>query len=173
MIVSRESSFRGDALESHVSMPSQGVDRTFSLDIGGDRTTEDVLSGGHYQGGINPMISMANFPWRLRHGRRVIEFVDMVQHGFSETYLFSDALGVLEKRGLGRPIYEDGMLFGEQYPARQAKDVVMFPHEPVGDCEGCPTVVCIWGDGGYHALYLGWVNRGFRSGVLVAGVHWT
>ena len=141
----------------------------FRINIGGNRTTEQVVTAGNYNY-ANPWINSKNFPWRRRQGKRTIELVDMIQHGFSSDYSSTDALAVLQKLGLTRPVYEDGLLFGEQHPEKQRERPIMFPHEPVLGTLGHPLVVYLWSNAGYRRLDLGWAGNGWGSRTLVAGV---
>jgi len=141
----------------------------FLLNIGGNRTTEQVVAAGKYQY-ANTWINSKNFPWRRRQGKNMIELVDMTQHGFPSSYSFSDVLAVLQKLGLNRPVYEDGLLFGEQHPEKQRERSIMFPHEPGLGAGGCPDVVCLWGGDGRRELFLGWSGFRWCSIALVAGV---
>src|SRR3989338_6391771 len=88
----------------------------FRINVGVNRTTEKVVVAGNYNW-ANPNYNSQLFPWRRRQGKRTIELVDMTQHGFvpGSLYSFNDALAVLVKLGLDRPVYEDGLLFGEKY----------------------------------------------------------
>ena len=93
----------------------------------------------------------------------------MTQHGFPSDYSFADSLAVLQKLGLDRPVYEDGLLTGEQHSEKQRERPIMFPHEPVV-VGGRSSVVCLWSDAGRRELDLGWADGRWDSGVLVAGV---
>ncbi len=148
---------------------AKAASNIFRISIGGNRTTEQVVAAGNYNY-TNPWINSKNFPWLRRSGKRTVELVDMAQHGFSSTYLFADSLAILEKLGLERPVYEDGLLFGEQHPEKQRERSIMFPHEPVLDADGYPDVVCLWGIAGGRLLLLGRSGHRWDSDTLVAGV---
>ena len=141
----------------------------FRINIGGNRTTEQVVTAGNYQS-ANSWINSKNFPWRRRQGKRTVELVDMAQYGFPSSYSFADSLAVLQKLGLDRPVYEDGLLFGEQHPEKQREHSIMFPHEPVSGTDGIPRVVYLWSHGGDRRLRLGWASSRWNSIVRVAGV---
>jgi len=94
----------------------------------------------------------------------------MTQHGFQSTYSFADALAVLKKLGLSRPVYEDGLLFGEQHPKKQQERSIVFPHVPVLDANGSPVVVYLWGFAGDRKLNLNWSSYRWGVFTLVAGV---
>ncbi|MBI2065097.1 MAG: hypothetical protein HYT62_03545, partial [Candidatus Yanofskybacteria bacterium] len=149
----------------------KAMSNLFRLNVGGgNRTTEKVVVAGDYKWS-NPNINSQLFPWRRRQGKRTVELVDMTQHGFApgSIYTFSDALAVLVKLGLEQPVYEDGLLFGEQHPEKQREQPIMFPHEPVV-VGGGPDVVYLWSAADVRELGLSWAGDRWSSGVLVAGV---
>jgi len=158
-----------DRFVQMLHVAAQTVKNIFSINVGDNRTTEQVVAAGNYQY-ANPWINDKNFPWRRRQGKKMIELVDMTQHGFQPTYTLNDALAVLQKLGLERPVYEDGLLFGEQYPEKQRERPIMFPHEAVLDADGYPSVVYLWSYSGDRKLYLFWADYGWYSDALVAGV---
>jgi len=147
---------------------AKAASNILQIKVGGNRTTEQVVAAGNYSWS-NSNITSRLFPWRRRSGKRTIELVDMVQHGFSSIFSFDDALVVLDKLGLDRPVYEDGLLTGEHHPEKQRERSIMFPHEPIV-LDGCPCVVCLWGSAGGRRLDLSWAGDRWGSGVLVAGV---
>jgi len=147
---------------------AKAASNVLRINVGGNRTTEQVVAAGNYNWS-NPSITSQLFPWRRRSGKRTIELVDMTQHGFPSDYSFADSLAVLQKLGLDRPVYEDGLLTGEQHSEKQRERPIMFPHEPVVVVGGS-GVVCLWGGAGYRELGLGWTDGGWGSSVLVAGV---
>jgi len=148
---------------------AKAASNIFRLNVGGNRNTEQVVAKGNY-GYANPWINSKNFPWRRRQGKRTLELVDMAEHGFPSDYSFADSLAVLQNLGLERPVYEDGLLFGEQHPEKQREHAIMFPHEPILVADGRPRVVCLWGDVGDRELYLFWTGFGWYSPVRVAGI---
>lgn len=148
---------------------ARSASNIFPIKVGGNRTTEHVIATGNYSY-ANPWINSKNFPWRRRNGKRTIELVDMAEHGFTSTYSFADALAVLQKLGLARPVYEDGLLFGEQNPEKQRKRPIMFPHEPVLGAHGGPSVVYLWGFAGLRLLSLRRTCHVWDVDTLVAGV---
>src|SRR3989338_8368890 len=109
---------------------AKAASNVLPINVGGNRTTEPVVTAGNYSY-ANLNITSRLFPWRRRSGKRTIELVDMAEHGFSFAYSFDAALAVLEQLGLDRPVYEDGLLIGEKHPEKQRERPIMFPHEPV------------------------------------------
>ena len=148
---------------------AKAASNVLRINVGGNRTTEQVVAAGNYNNRSNPNITSQLFPWRRRSGKRTIELVDMAEHGFSLTYSFDDALALLDKLGLDRPVYEDGLLIGEQHPKKQKERSIMFPHEPLAVGRDS-SVVCLWGGAGDRKLGLGWTSSRWVSSVLVAGV---
>jgi len=146
----------------------KAVVNIFRINVGGNRTTKKVVLAGNYRWS-NPNINSQLFPWRRRQGKRTIELVDMNEHGFTSGYSLDDALTVLAKLGLERPVYEDGMLFGEQHPNKQLERSIIFPHEPLV-VDGHPRVVYLWGCIDDRELNLYWTDGWWGSGCLVAGV---
>lgn len=141
----------------------------FSINVGGNRNTDEVVRAGKYDGS-NSWINSRNFPWRRRIGKRTIQLVDMAEHGFTSTYTINDALAVLNKLGLDHPVYEDGLLFGEQHPEKQRERAIMFPHAPLAGAIGDLRVVYLWSDAGRRGLGLRWPRRPWSVRTLVAGV---
>lgn len=141
----------------------------FRINVGGNRTTEKVVLAGKYRWS-NSHINSWLFPWRRRQGKRTVELVDMNEHGFTSDYSLDDALAVLTKLGLERPVYEDGLLFGEQHPEKQRKRRIMFPHEPVV-VDSHLSVVFLSGGSGVRLLNLRRTDPRWNSSLLVAGVH--
>ena len=146
----------------------RAANNIFRIKVGGNRTTEKVVAAGNYSWS-NPNITSQLFPWRRRQGKRTIELVDMIEHGFPSSYSLDDSLAVLQKLGLDRPVYEDGLLTGEQQPEKQRERPIMFPHELV-DVDGRPDVVYFWCNVGGRELSLHLAGDGWLSDVRVAGV---
>lgn len=158
-----------DQIADLIVRAGQVAKNLFLISIGGNRTTEQVVAAGNYQY-ANSWINSNNFPWRRRQGKRTIELVDMAQHGFKSTYSLDDAMAVLQKLGLDRPVYEDGLLFGEQHPEKQRERSIMFPHVPVLDASGHSVVIYLWSLAGNRELNLFWTDYRWLSDTLVAGV---
>ena len=148
---------------------ARATSNIFRVNVGGNRTTEQVVAAGKYSY-ANSWINSKNFPWRRRQGKKTVELLDMSEHGFSSTYSFADALAVLQKLGLARPVYEDGLLFGEQHPEKQRERSIMFPHEPILGANGNPYVVYLWSFAGFRKLDLSWAGSGWGVDTLVAGI---
>ena len=147
---------------------AKAASNVLQISVSGNRTTEQVVAAGNYSWS-NSNITSQLFPWRRRNWKRTIELVDMTQHGFPSDYSFADSLAVLQKLGLDRPVYEDGLLTGEQHSEKQSERPIMFPHESVV-VDGRLSVVYLWNNAGNRKLNLYWTDSGWHSGVLVAGV---
>ena len=144
-------------------MAAQVARNIFRIDARGSRTTEQVVAAGNYSWS-NPNINSQLFPMRRCAGKRDIVLVPMPAN-----FTLEEALAKLTELNLGRPTYEDGLFFGEQYPEKQRENPIMFPHEPVV-VDGVPGVVYLWDDDGDRELVLSWADDGWDSIVLVAGV---
>ena len=140
------------------------VKNIFPINIGGNRTTEQVVAAGNYSYS-NSWITSKNFPMRPRQGKREVILVDM-----PGDFTLVDALAKLTELGLEQPVYEDGLFFGEQHPEKQREAPIMFPHEPVPDSDGYLSVVFLWSSGGGRRLALSLTGSRWFSNVRVAGV---
>ena len=123
--------------------------------------------------GLITLITSQLFPWWRRQGKRTIELVDMIEHGFPSSFSLEDSLNVLRKLGLERPVYEDSLLTVEQQPEKQEKSSIMFPlsarwwrikrYGPYG---------LVGVDGYLRAFYL-WCYDGDRKLILIrSGLRW-
>ena len=56
---------------------------------------------------------------------------------------FEDVLARLAQFGLEQPTYEDALLFGTQHDDVQMKHRIIFPHKPVLDKNGKPSVLIL------------------------------
>ena len=140
--------------------------KAFTINVGGNRTAEEVVRAGKYNY-ANPNIGSELFPMRSRTGKRQVVLVDVPGEG--PTFTFDEALAALQANDLGRPDYEDGLLFGEQHPEEQRANPILFPHEPVL-VHGNRDVVYLWGRAGYRKLSLDWTAYRWYRFVHVAGV---
>jgi hypothetical protein len=105
-------------------MNKEVVSKIFQLEIGGNRTTEEVYVAGNYKmsaGNVNSQ----NFPMRKGCGHRKIEIINFGREVTSEEVLVE-----AKKRGLERPDHEDALFFGEQFPEKQRECPIVFLHKP-------------------------------------------
>ncbi|OGY99831.1 MAG: hypothetical protein A2945_02445 [Candidatus Liptonbacteria bacterium RIFCSPLOWO2_01_FULL_52_25] len=122
----------------------------FTLRVGGNRTTEQVVAAGHYDW-VNPNITKEKFPMRLRPEGKIE--IELLEFDFDPTS--EQVLAEATKRGLERPMYEDALLFGEQHSEEQRKNTIVFLHEPqVSD--GFLSVVVLCAGGAGRGLGLDW-----------------
>ena len=122
------------------------------LKIADGRTTEELVRDGKYNY-ANPDINSKNFPVRARKEKSFkIEFIE--GKDFDHDPTSEEVLAEAKRRGLERPVYEDGPYFGEEHPEVQREGPVVFLHEPWLDSGGHLRVVCLWDGGGYRKLYL-------------------
>ncbi|KKU89782.1 MAG: hypothetical protein UY19_C0009G0031 [Candidatus Wolfebacteria bacterium GW2011_GWA2_47_9b] len=96
----------------------QQARNAFRIMTGGTRTTDEVIEAGNY-GWTNDMVNGKNFPMRpMPEGPREIVFLEFDHDPGSEEVLVE-----AQRQGLERPLYEDALFFGEQYPEEQRSAV--------------------------------------------------
>jgi len=78
-------------------------------------------------------------------------------------------LAEFARRGLERPTYEDALQFGIQYPERQRKDFIVFPHKSVRGSDRRGYVLVLGGDADSRILYFIWCGGKWTLSVF-AGV---
>jgi len=116
----------------------------FQLAVDGNRTTEEMVEAGKYVW-VHSQIDSENFPARPRPaGQRIIELIGFdYDPPYDPTYV---VLAKAKKRGLERPVYEDALDFGEQFPEKQTKKLIVFLHEPLADLCGNNKEVMVLGN---------------------------
>ncbi len=125
------------------------MEKSFTLKIGGDRTMDEMVQAGAYDG-VHSFINQQNLPLEQRAPIEVaVELVDLERIAFS-----ADALEEFEKRGLRRPTYEEAVYFGVQHPDAQRHRPIVWPHEPFQHADGSPRVLVHFGGTGYRSLDL-------------------
>lgn len=101
------------------------LDKVFRLIVGDNRTTDEIITGKHFEG-RNRYINGKNFPMRpLPQGSREIVYME-----FNCDMTSKGVLIIAKGLGLERPVYEDVLLFEEKYPDEQRINPVVFLHEP-------------------------------------------
>ncbi len=103
------------------------ITHAFQILFQARRITEHVITAGRYES-KSKHVTEKNFPIReIGEGLRDIVYLEFN----SGTYVTSkEVLKEAQRQGLERPLYEDALFFGEQYPEEQRKDPVVFLHEP-------------------------------------------
>ncbi|OGM95309.1 hypothetical protein A2524_04540 [Candidatus Wolfebacteria bacterium RIFOXYD12_FULL_48_21] len=99
---------------------------SFRINTAGNRTTEEVVAAGNYDW-TNDRVNGENFPMRpMPEGPRKIVYLEFEVNPYLEEKVLVEA----QRQGLERPLYEDVLFFGEQYPEEQRKGPIAFLHEP-------------------------------------------
>ena len=101
----------------------------FTITVVNGRTIEAAITAGKY-GDVRMDVNSERFPMRLRpEGTRTIEFIKGTEFDHNPTS--EEIIALAESRGLERPMYEDALDFGEQFPKQQERTVHVWLHEPV------------------------------------------
>ncbi len=128
---------------------------TYTIRTDKKRRTSQIISAGHY-GKVNPWVNEKNFPMKnLVNGERKISVLK------PETEQTTSEILTLGKRSrLVRPVTDDALLFGEQFPNEQLQGGIVFLHEP-------------WYMSGHSFYLLLDLQKGVRELQLVsAGERW-
>lgn len=139
------------------------MERVFRLIYVGD-STEKIVRDGDYKS-VNPNINSANFPIRLK---RVFRDIMLIESDQSVT--LEEALAEALERGLERPVYEDALHFGVEYPWVQRKRCVVFLHEPWQSPCGRLKNICLCSDADGRKLGLSWFGNKWEWGTYFAFV---
>ena len=136
-------------LEKLADLIVNSAKNIFRIMIGGNRTTEEVVTAGKY-GWANSNINSQNFPMRPQRSDGAT--IELLEFEFDPTteQVFAEA----KKRGLEDPVYEDGLFFGEQHPEEQRKRPIVFLHKPWQDPYGHRLVLVLSELAGERELYL-------------------
>jgi hypothetical protein len=122
----------------------------YRIEIGDGRTTEALVQAGGYAY-AHSCVSSDNFPARPHAGRRVREIV-LIQ--FDREVTSEDAIVEAARRGLERPMYEDGLYFGAAHPDAQRGGPIVFLHDPWFGFFGRRDVLSLWENAGRRELGL-------------------
>jgi hypothetical protein len=122
----------------------------YEIAIGDGRSTEALVEAGNY-GYAHSCVTSDNFPARQFGGRRAREIVLL---GFNREVTTEDAIGEAARLGLERPLYEDALYFGAEYPEVQRVRPVVFLHDPWFGFFGRRDVVSLWSNAGRRELGL-------------------
>lgn len=136
----------------------QQIKNAFRIVTGGNRTTDEVIAAGNYDG-KNDWVNGENFPMRpMPEGPREIVFLEFDHDPGSE-----EVLAEATRQGLERPRYEDALFFGEQHPEEQRSGPIVFLHEPWQDPYRFLDVLVLYCDGRFRRLGLSYfVNKWFQ-----------
>jgi len=123
---------------------------SFRLAIGDGRSTEELVAAGGYAY-AHSCVTSDNFPARHSGGKRGREIV-LLEFGREVTS--GDAIREAVQLGLERPLYEDALYFGAEYPEVQREGPLVFLHDPWFGFFGRRDVVSLWTNAGRRELGL-------------------
>src|ERR1700730_17304094 len=122
----------------------------YEIAIGDGRSTEELVEAGNYDY-AHSCVTSDNFPARQFGGRRPREIVLLE---FDREVTSEDAIGEADRLGFERPLYEDALYFGAEYPEVQRERPVVFLHDPWFGFFGRRDVVSLWTNAGRRELGL-------------------
>jgi hypothetical protein len=125
------------------------VDR-YDIVIGDGRSTEELVAAAGYAY-AHSCVTSDNFPARQFNGKREREIV-LIR--FDRGVTSGDAIAEAARLGLERPVYEDALYFGAEYPEVQREGPVVFLHDPWFGFFGRRDVVSLWTNAGRRELGL-------------------
>jgi hypothetical protein len=132
----------------------------YQIAIGDGRSTEELVAAGGY-GYAHSCVTSDNFPARQFGGKRGREIV-LIQ--FDREVTSGDAIAEAARLGLERPVYEDALSFGAEYPEVQREGPVVFLHDPWFGFFGRRDVVSLWTNAGRRELGLEGFDEPWRAG---------
>jgi hypothetical protein len=122
----------------------------FLITIGDGRSTEELVEAGDYAY-AHSCVTSENFPARHFGGRRARRIVLLE---FDHDVSSEEAIAEAARQGLERPMYEDALAFGIEYPDVQRERPVVFLHDPWFGFFGRRDVPCLWSNAGRRELGL-------------------
>ena len=131
-------------------MAAGRVIRAYRIKTGAARSTEELVEAGHYAY-AHSCVTSDNFPARPlgNPGVREIALVEFDHEVTSE-----EAIVEAGRLGLDRPVYEDALYFGAEYPEAQRDRPVVFLHDPWFGFFGRRDVLSLWENAGRRELGL-------------------
>ncbi len=143
---------------------SSPVSQEFPLQLNGDRTMDEMVQAGNYDG-VHSYINQEKFPLEMHDPLEVVvELVDLARIAPSP-----EAVEEFARRGLRRPSHEEAVYFGAQYADIQRHRPIVWPHEPYQHADGSPRVLVHFGGTGYRTLDLFW-DSSWGAYCLFAGI---
>ena len=143
---------------------SSPVSQEFPLQLKGDRTMDEMVQAGNYDG-VHSYINQEKFPLEMHDPLEVIvELVDLARIAPSP-----EAVEEFARRGLRRPTHEETVYFGVQYADVQRHRPIVWPHKPYQHADGSPRVLVHFGGTGYRTLDLFW-DSSWGAYCLFAGI---
>jgi len=122
----------------------------YRIVIGDGRSTEELVAAGAY-GYAHSCVTSDNFPARPFAGPQAREIVLLE---FNREVTSEDAIAEALRLGLERPVYEDALCFGAEYPDVQRERPVVFLHDPWFGFFGRRDVLSLWTNAGRRELGL-------------------
>ena len=151
-------------LRSDLMADSSPISQKFPLRISGDRTMDEMVRAGSYDG-VHSFINQEKFPVAMHDPVEVVvELVDLGRIAPS-----TEAVEEFSRRGLRRPTHEEAVYFGVQYPDVQRHRPIVWPHEPFQHADGSARVLVHFGGTGYRTLDLFWDST-WGAYCLFAGI---
>lgn len=123
---------------------------SYRITTGDGRSTEELVEAGNYAY-AHSCVTSENFPARQLAGRRAREIVLLE---FDRDVTSEEAIAEAVQHDLERPIYEDALYFGIEYPDVQRERPVVFLHDPWFGFFGRRDVLCLWNNAGRQELGL-------------------
>ena len=120
----------------------------YGVTIGDGRSTEELVAAGRY-GYAHSCVTSENFPVRANRQRRRVVLL-----AFDHEVGANEAIAFAARHGLERPVYEDALAFGVEYPEAQRGGPIVFLHEPWLGYFGRWDVLCLWENAGRRELGL-------------------
>lgn len=122
----------------------------YPITLGDGRTTEELVAAANY-GYCHSQVISDNFPARPFDGKTVREIVLL---SFDHPVSSEEATAKAAEQGLERPLYEDALYFGIEYPEVQLEGPVAFLHDPWLGNHGRRDAICLWHNAGRRELGL-------------------
>lgn len=118
--------------------------------MGDGRSTEELVNAGKY-GYAHSCVDSENFPARHFGGEREREIALL---RFGRPVTSAEARLEADRLDLQRPMYEDALYFGIEFPDVQREGPVAFLHDPWFGFYGRRDVLCLWSNAGRRELGL-------------------
>lgn len=120
------------------------------ITVGDGRSTEELVEAGGYAY-AHSCVTSESFPARHFSARLAREVVLLE---FDHDVTSEEAIARAVSLGLERPMYEDALYFGIDYPEVQRERPVAFLHDPWFGFFGRRDVLCLWANAGRRELGL-------------------
>jgi hypothetical protein len=132
----------------------------YVIHVGDGRSTEQLVAAAHY-GYAHSCVTSEIFPVRALGPKRSREIVLLE---YDRDLGSDEVIAEAARRGLERPVYEDALYFGAEYPSVPDAAPVVFLHEPWLGFFGRLDVLCLWTNAGRRELGLEGFDTRWRPG---------